>query len=104
MTCPTCNNGLAYEKGVPCKWATETAVKWIDRIGITCHVIQCRYPGALRGAIVASGHARLATYGDVYDPSVPVEKQLIQGSNYLNVRSCFCNKEHCAYFTQMEER
>lgn len=67
-----------------------------------CHVVRCALPAAREkpAALVASGHARKATFGDTLLKPEGGFSDVIDGAAYVCVRGCFCNRDSCAYFEE----
>lgn len=103
--CPSCGESYrppddTIRRSVLCRFCEPTEVKWLAR-GVRCFVFHCRFEEAVRGksaALVASGHVRIATKNDVVILDAPVSDQIIEGADYVNVRSCYCNNKNCAYY------
>ena len=79
-----------------CRFCCPGAVWW--RPKVSCYAWWCYNPLILSDPPEwAYGNARKATAGDAFDG------EIVEGADYIVVRSCFCREEKCPHFISREK-
>lgn len=87
---------IDYKPMENCAYSTETEQKWVGDLA-DCYVVECRNPQAQKKLKSFVSKDGVALHG-VRRPC-DSNFNLIPNANYLQVRSRFCNKQYCPYFT-----
>ena len=92
MTCGCGKDRSAVQvRSSGCRFCCPTAVWW--RPNVSCYAWRCYNPLMLsQPPEWAFGNARKATVGDAFDEAI------IEGADWIVVRSCFCREEKCSLF------
>lgn len=79
-----------------CVYATHTDKPWVGAL-TNCHIVECRNEEALEN-LKSFTDAKGVVYYGVRRPC-DERFNLLPDTDYLQVRSRFCNKEFCPFFT-----
>ncbi|MBR5626368.1 MAG: hypothetical protein IKW74_01945, partial [Thermoguttaceae bacterium] len=97
MTCGCGKDRSAVQvRSSGCRFCCPTAVWW--RPNVSCYAWRCYNPLMLSDPPEwAYGNTRKATVGDVPFGAI------IEGADYILVRSCFCQRGRCKHFMTREK-